>query len=118
MPKVSEEVCLELKSLWKGAVVHELKAFEYLVGSESFKGASKIMEQCLLQMKRLECSSVKLQEEIDWGVLGMADEVFVTLKEIYEVKDVSFMKDRSLMKKQIVEGQGYEMPQDSRLLSY
>ena len=43
LPKASEEVCLELKILRKGTVVRELKAFEYILGSQSLLGASKIM---------------------------------------------------------------------------
>lgn len=49
------------------------------------------------------------------GLARRADvEVTLTLHELYETKDVSFEKNQSLMKKQIVEGQGYETPKDSR----
>ena len=36
----------------------------------------------------------------------------LTLKEIYETKGVSFAKDKSVTKKQVMEGDGYHMPKD------
>merc|ERR1711904_407307 len=39
--------------------------------------------------------------------------VTLSLKEIFETKDVSFAKDKSVMKKQVKEGEGYDMPKDA-----
>merc|ERR1719414_1866479 len=37
----------------------------------------------------------------------------VKLEQLYETKDVSFGKDKSVMKKQVKEGEGWDTPKDS-----
>jgi len=39
--------------------------------------------------------------------------VDLTLEQIYETKDVSFGKDKTLMKKVVAEGEGYDTPKDA-----
>jgi len=38
----------------------------------------------------------------------------VELVEIYDIKDVSFQQDKSIMKKQVVEGEGYDTPKEGK----
>ena len=38
--------------------------------------------------------------------------VTIKLQQIYETKDVSFESDKTVMKKQVMEGEGYETPKD------
>jgi len=38
--------------------------------------------------------------------------VSLTLKQVYDTADVSFAKDKTIMKKQVVEGEGYDKPSD------
>ena len=115
-PQSADEVCLSLRiEASDGAVLKELKDYEYTLGSMKFADGSVVVDRCLVGMKRLEVALLHCKKELDFGEgIRMADlAVTLTLHEIYETKDVSFQKDKSLMKKQIVEGEGYETPKDA-----
>lgn len=114
-PQLKEEVCLGLRILAPDkAVLKEVDDLEYTLGSMNFGDASAVVDRCLVGMKKKEVALLECQRELDFGDgIKMSDlAVTITLKEIYETKDVSFQKDKSLIKKQIVEGQGYETPKD------
>jgi len=113
-PKVGEEVLLSMKAEKQdGTAVEEHTDFEYTVGSGTLGGLGKVVDKALTGMKRgeevsLTCSAEYAGSERfpEGGVVAL------TLQEIYETKDVSFAKDSSVMKKQVKQGEGYDMPKD------
>lgn len=113
-PHLKEEVCLSITIACGGSIQRELTDFEYTLGSDKLGAASAVVDRCLVGMKKLEVALLNCNKELDFGDgLKSSDlAVTITLKEIYETKDVSFEKDKSLIKKQIIEGQGYETPKD------
>lgn len=115
-PHLKEEVCLSITIACAGSIERELTDFEYTLGSDKLGAASAVVDRCLVGMKKLEVALLNCKKELDFGDgLKSSDlAVTITLKEIYETKDVSFEKDKSLIKKQIIEGQGYETPKDAR----
>ena len=115
-PHLKEEVCLSITIACGGSIQRELTDFEYTLGSDKLGAASAVVDRCLVGMKKLEVALLNCNKELDFGDgLKSSDlAVTITLKEIYETKDVSFEKDKSLIKKQIIEGQGHETPKDAR----
>lgn len=113
-PKQGDEVLLDLKVTAKdGTIVDEKSTFEYELGSETLGCLGRTVNKALLDMKKgeevqLTCTKeYALGEETPDGAT-----ISLTLKQVYETKDVSFAKDKSLMKKQIAEGDGYDTPKD------
>lgn len=114
-PKEGDEVLLTLKCTAKdGTVADEKTDFEYVLGSGACGPLSTVVDKALAGMKKeeeveLTCSSeYALGEKTPDGAT-----VSLTLLQVYETKDVSSAKDKSLMKKAIVEGDGYDTPKDS-----
>ena len=115
MPRLKEEVCMSVRMENSGGgALKELKDVEYTLGSKMFGDASTVVDKCLIGMKRQEVALLQCKESLDFSEGLLADQVTLTLNEIYEIKDVSFKKDSSLMKKQILQGEGYDTPKDSR----
>jgi len=79
---------------------------EYIVGSESLGAIGKACDKALLGMKKGEEASLKCGQ--DHGNCT----VNLTLQEIFETKDVSFVSDKTMIKKQVMEGEGYDKPND------
>ncbi|CAK8998267.1 unnamed protein product [Durusdinium trenchii] len=116
MPRLKEEVCMSIQIASSDGSLKELTDVEYTLGTERsrslFGSATAVLDACLVGMKKREVALLHCKE-LDYGEGARADvEVTLTLHELYETKDVSFEKNQSLMKKQIVEGQGYETPKD------
>mmetsp|Transcript_67430 Transcript_67430/g.191146 ORF Transcript_67430/g.191146 Transcript_67430/m.191146 type:complete len:487 (+) Transcript_67430:1-1461(+) len=114
-PKVSDEVLVSLKAVAAdSSVIEERSRFEYAMGSGALGPLTKVCEKSLMGMKKGEEASLKCSKDYAYG-----DErpdgatITLTLHEIYETKDVSLAKDKSLMKKQIKEGEGYDTPKDT-----
>lgn len=113
-PKKGDEVLLSLKAEKPdGTAVEERTDFDYVLGSEALGALGKACDKALTGMKRAEEVSLKCSTEyIDAARFPEGGVVKLTLKEIYETKDVSFMKDQTVMKKQIKQGEGYDLPKD------
>lgn len=114
-PKLGDEVLLSLKSTAAdGSVIEERTDFEFTLGSGALGPLEKACEKALLGMKKGEVADLRCTKDYCYG-----DErpdgctVSMTLQQIYETKDVSLGKDKSVMKKQMVEGEGYETPKDT-----
>merc|ERR1712217_207245 len=109
-PKDGDEVRITLKVLGKdGNVIDEKLDFEYVLGSNVLGPVARAVDKALTEMKKSEEVSLECTPEYA-GPDGTRIEL--TLNQMYETKDVSLGKDKSIMKKQIVEGDGYDTPKD------
>lgn len=114
-PADGDEVHLALKCTAKdGSVVEDKPAIDYVIGSGAFGLLSKVVDKALLEMKKGEEAELACKSEY---VLGDKTPdgatIMLTLNQIYETKDVSWKKDATLMKKRIVEGEGYDTPKEA-----
>mmetsp|Transcript_33766 Transcript_33766/g.61472 ORF Transcript_33766/g.61472 Transcript_33766/m.61472 type:complete len:583 (+) Transcript_33766:67-1815(+) len=111
-PSVGDEVQISMKCTAKdGSVVEDKSAFVYLMGSDTLGPLSKTLDKALCSMKKDE--EVELVCTKDYACGEKTPDgatVSLILEQIFESKDVSFAKDRSLIKKQVVEGDGYNTP--------
>merc|ERR1712137_1518233 len=114
-PKEGEEVLVSLKALTadKSTVIEERESVEHIIGSSTFGPLGKAVDKALIGMKKDEEATLTCTKEYAYGE-DHPDGVIVELKvhEIFEISDVSFAKDKSLMKKQVKEGEGYDKPKD------
>eukprot|EP00929_Paragymnodinium_shiwhaense_P119795 TRINITY_DN91692_c0_g1_i1.p1 TRINITY_DN91692_c0_g1~~TRINITY_DN91692_c0_g1_i1.p1 ORF type:complete len:578 (-),score=236.71 TRINITY_DN91692_c0_g1_i1:147-1880(-) len=117
-PKDGDEVLLAIKV--EAADVAEAKeeAMEYQLASGKLGGLTDAVDKALTTMKKGEMCSLKLSQEYAGQDASGKDReggatVSLTLKEIYETRDVSFEKDNSISKKTVVQGESYEMPKDT-----
>lgn len=120
-PKSGEEVKVSFKALKEGPCKYDCMEKDYVLGTNVFGPFAAALDKALEDMKKgeeieLKCTSEYVQTLRDQdkdGVPEGADSLCVTLHEIYEVNDVSHGKDKSIMKKQVKEGEGYEKPKES-----
>jgi FK506-binding protein 4/5 len=113
-PKAGDEVLMTLRAEAKdGTVIEERSDFEYLLGSGVLGPIGKAVEKALTGMKRGEEASLACSKDYAYGDKSPDGATLtLSLKEIYETTDVSLAKDRSVMKKQVKEGDGYDKPKD------
>ena len=112
-PKVDGEVLVSIKAEAGGSLVEEHADLEYVIGSDKLGPLAKACDKALQQMKVGE--EVQLKCTKDYALGDRTPEgatVTIKLSQIYETKDASFESDKSVMKKQVVEGEGYETPKD------
>ncbi|CAJ1450236.1 unnamed protein product [Effrenium voratum] len=110
-PNDGDEVLMSLcTKAADGSVLEEKPQMEYVLASGALGDLGKVADRVLQMMKKGEEVSVACTQEY----FGKPDggTVELTLHEIYDDKDVSFGKDKSVMKKQVKEGEGYESPKD------
>ncbi|CAE7275659.1 FKBP70, partial [Symbiodinium pilosum] len=62
--------------------------------------------------KRCEITTLQFTKNFNCGSDSQELTGTLTLHQIYETKDISFKLDKTLFKKQVVEGEGYEVPKD------
>merc|ERR1719487_315026 len=115
-PKQDDEVRLNLKVTDKdGSAVTEKKDFEYVLGSNVLGALSKAVDKALVEMSKGEEVQLLCTAEYAYGS-GMDAKGNATatleLTQVYETLDVSLAKNKSLMKKQVIEGEGWEKPKD------
>lgn len=98
-------------------IIEEKKDFEYVIGSGALGKISKACDKALTSMKKGEEAKLTCAKEYAYGD-DKPDGVIITLSldQIYETRDCSFAKDKSLMKKQVGEGEGYDMPKDASIV--
>lgn len=119
-PKAGDEVQISFKANAETASKVDCSTKDYIVGTDSFGPFQEMVTKALEDMKKgekceLKCTSeyvAKLKEKDAASVPEGTETVTLELHEIYEVSDVSFGKDKTLMKKQIKEGDGYDKPKD------
>mmetsp|Transcript_119709 Transcript_119709/g.186958 ORF Transcript_119709/g.186958 Transcript_119709/m.186958 type:complete len:590 (+) Transcript_119709:48-1817(+) len=110
-PKQGDEVRINVKVSGKdGNILQEKNGFDYVLGSSELGPIQKAVDKALTEMKKGEEASLACTSEYA-GPDG--EKIDLTLVQLYETKDVSFAKNKSLMKKQIVEGEGYDTPKDA-----
>ena len=112
-PKSGDEVLVSIRAEASGSVLEEHADLEYEIGSDELGPLAKACDKALLQMKTGE--EVQLKCSKDYALGDRTPEgAYVTIKlsQIYETKDVSFESDKSVMKKQVVQGEGYETPNE------
>jgi len=111
-PKAGDEIKVSLKALGTdGAVIEDRGEFEYLVGSDTLGPLAKASEKALTGMKKNEEASLKCSKDYMPG--DAEGTIELKLLEIFETKDCSFPKDKSVMKKQVKEGEGWDTPKDA-----
>lgn len=119
-PKEGDEVQVSFKPHPEAATPFDCTAKDYIVGADVFGPYQEMVDKALQDMKKGEKCELKCTPEFISGLKAKdsaavpdgTDTVALELHEIYEVSDVSFGKDKSMMKKQIKEGEGYEKPKE------
>lgn len=119
-PKDGDEVQLTFKALKDGTSKFDVDEKDYVIGSGVLEPFGNVVDKALTDMKKGEVAELKCTNEfvetlraIDNAVPGDVETLSVTLHEVYEIADVSFAKDKSLMKKQVKEGDGYDKPKEA-----
>eukprot|EP00931_Biecheleriopsis_adriatica_P033998 TRINITY_DN19685_c0_g1_i1.p1 TRINITY_DN19685_c0_g1~~TRINITY_DN19685_c0_g1_i1.p1 ORF type:complete len:583 (+),score=214.97 TRINITY_DN19685_c0_g1_i1:62-1750(+) len=103
-PKDGSEIKMALK-----VNEQDKGSLEYVLGSASLGTMSKAIDKALQGMKKGEQCTLACSKDYvpdDGGILEL------TLEELFEIADCSFAKDKSLMKKQVQEGEGFEKPSE------
>eukprot|EP00434_Breviolum_minutum_P014173 symbB.v1.2.012494.t1/scaffold862.1/size157115/3 len=130
-PNAGNEVLVSIRAKASDdSIVEEKLEVEYTLSSGSLGELSAVADKALESMKKGEEVSIKCSKEYFFD--KHADGGTITLHEMYDIKavamspmsresprweslstqDVSFTKDKSVMKKQIKEGEGFESPKD------
>ncbi|CAE6968872.1 FKBP65 [Symbiodinium natans] len=113
MARMKDEVCLSLKvERSDGTTFYQVDSFEYVLGSDLLGPWSKAADRALVSMKRGGLALLHFAKTFDCGAEPQELSATLTLHQIYETSDISFKKDKTLLKKQIVEGEGHEKPKD------
>eukprot|EP00929_Paragymnodinium_shiwhaense_P109610 TRINITY_DN76085_c0_g1_i1.p1 TRINITY_DN76085_c0_g1~~TRINITY_DN76085_c0_g1_i1.p1 ORF type:complete len:566 (+),score=194.78 TRINITY_DN76085_c0_g1_i1:157-1854(+) len=115
-PKTGDEVCFSFKATTSdgATVIAESEHIEGVVGSLELESIGNAVSKALTTMKKDEACKLKCSSAYAYGDKHPDGAlVELTLRQIYETKDVSFEKNKTLMKKQVVEGSGWETPKDA-----
>lgn len=117
-PKDHDEVLLSLKAeATDGSLIEERPSFDYVIGSQALGLLGKACDKALQGMLKNERASIKCTREYAYGDVSPEGAVVVLeLREIYDVSDVSFTEDKSMMKKQVREGEDYQTPEDCAMV--
>jgi len=112
-PNAGNEVLVSIRAKASDdSIVEEKLEVEYTLSSGSLGELSAVADKALESMKKGEEVSIKCTKEYFFDKHADGGTVEITLHEMYDIKDVSFTKDKSVMKKQIKEGEGFESPKD------
>eukprot|EP00438_Fugacium_kawagutii_P035274 Skav209741 [mRNA] locus=scaffold2057:27100:27669:- [translate_table: standard] len=104
VPKDKGEQRISLKcSSADGSIIEDKGSFDYCMGSEALGPLRKAVDKALLNMKKGEACKLMCRKDYAYGDADVV--IDLALEELYEVSDVSLSKDKSLMKKQIKEGE-------------
>jgi len=115
-PKSGDEVRLSMKVTSKnGNEIESNDGLDYVLGSEALGPLSRAVDKALAGMKKGEEAQLTCSADYAYGAEKSPEGAIVdlVLEQIYETKDVSLAKDRSMMKKTIVEGDGWDTPKDA-----
>eukprot|EP00929_Paragymnodinium_shiwhaense_P116790 TRINITY_DN866_c0_g2_i1.p1 TRINITY_DN866_c0_g2~~TRINITY_DN866_c0_g2_i1.p1 ORF type:complete len:683 (+),score=196.34 TRINITY_DN866_c0_g2_i1:75-2123(+) len=112
-PNVGDEVLLSYKViLGDGTVKAEKSNLDYLLGSVAAGEVGKVIDKALVDMKKGSTCTLACKAEYLYAD-GKDGKIELELHEIYETDDVSLAKDKSIMKKKVKEGEGWETPKDT-----
>jgi len=110
-PKQGDEVRISVKvSAKDGNVLQDKPDFDYVLGSDVLGPIAKAVDKALTEMRKGEEASLACTPAYA-GPEG--ETIDLSFSELYETKDVSYGKNKSLMKKQTVEGKEYDTPKDA-----
>ncbi|CAK0819459.1 unnamed protein product [Prorocentrum cordatum] len=102
-PKKRGEVRISFKvTAADGTVTKEGSGCDYAIGSGEYGPLSKVVDKAILGMRSGEKCCLKCAEDSAYG--GVSIEL--ALEELYDVVDVSVMKDRSVLKKKLKDRRG------------
>mmetsp|Transcript_21409 Transcript_21409/g.54571 ORF Transcript_21409/g.54571 Transcript_21409/m.54571 type:complete len:661 (+) Transcript_21409:92-2074(+) len=110
-PKDGQEVRMSIKATSGGKVLEDRQLFDYVLGSGTLGSMTKVVDKSLTEMNA--GGKVNLYCEKGY-VFPDEDKVKIelTLDEVYEVNDVSILKDGTVMKKTLQDSEDYEKPKD------
>lgn len=119
-PKMGDEVQVSFKAHPEAATKFDCIAKDYVLGDTAFGPFQDVIDKALCDMKKGEKCELKCTADYVSGLRSKAatdvpegtETLVLELHEIYETTDVSFTKDKSMMKKQVKEGDGYEKPKE------
>mmetsp|Transcript_20166 Transcript_20166/g.47000 ORF Transcript_20166/g.47000 Transcript_20166/m.47000 type:complete len:691 (+) Transcript_20166:64-2136(+) len=113
-PKKDQEVCMSLKAnASDGSIIDERQSLDYTPGSGVFdEKVARVVDKTLTKMKKAEKCILTCKKGYVYPAEHGQVKLELTLEEMFEVADVSFLKNRSVIKKQIKEGDAYETPRD------
>jgi len=111
-PKDGDEVLAKIKyTNVSGTEIEEEK--EYIIGSNTSSPYYKAIDKAFQSMKKGEEVELKCTKDYLLDTHKEDETVKLALLEMYETKDVSFAKDKTVMKKAVKEVEGWETPKDS-----
>jgi len=116
VPKAADEVRLSLKVLKPdGSVLEEKAEVDYVLGAPDLGPLGKACDKALGSMKRGETTLLRCTKDYMYGDERTPEggTIELTLHEVFDTRDVSLQKDKSVMKKQVKEGAGYDMCTDA-----
>mmetsp|Transcript_82584 Transcript_82584/g.246261 ORF Transcript_82584/g.246261 Transcript_82584/m.246261 type:complete len:671 (+) Transcript_82584:51-2063(+) len=117
-PKKGEEVRVSIRATGEAGLIEERKNLDYFLGSGELGALTKVADKVLSGMNKGERCAIKCAKDYVYPEAGHgAVTLEVHLEEIYETCDVSLLKDRTVMKKQIKEGDGYEKVKDGNMVT-
>lgn len=103
---------LKCCKLEDGSIIEEKNSFEYQMGSKSLGPLKTAVEKGLTTMKKGEECKLTCRKDYAYGELHGDVILHLALEQLYETIDISLAKDKSMLKKQIKEGEGYEKPKE------
>ncbi|CAK0840020.1 unnamed protein product [Prorocentrum cordatum] len=113
-PQMDSEVLMSMRVAAPGGpAIEEKFDFECGIGSETLGALGEACDKALTDMKNGEEASLKCTAEYALGdQTPDGATASLALKQVYDTAHVSFAKDKTIMKNQVGEGQGYHKPQD------
>ncbi|CAE8581229.1 unnamed protein product, partial [Polarella glacialis] len=113
-PKAGDEVLCSMKVTNKdGSLIEDKGTFEYVLGSSALGPLERAVDKALTGMKKGEAVTLTCTKDYAFGEEKPDGAIVeLCLEELYETKDCSLSKDKSLMKKQVKEGEGFDNPKD------
>lgn len=97
-----------------GRTLEERQHVGYRIGSGSLGQLSRVADRALGEMKKKSKVELRCKPEYAYGNPSHGEVlVRIELHELYDEEDVSPNKDKSVIKKQIREGNGNDMPRDA-----
>eukprot|EP00747_Dinoflagellata_sp_TGD_P058953 gnl/TRDRNA2_/TRDRNA2_151349_c0_seq1.p1 gnl/TRDRNA2_/TRDRNA2_151349_c0~~gnl/TRDRNA2_/TRDRNA2_151349_c0_seq1.p1 ORF type:complete len:575 (-),score=154.49 gnl/TRDRNA2_/TRDRNA2_151349_c0_seq1:139-1863(-) len=110
----SEVLCSIKASSANGTVVDDRSNLSYVIGSDALGPLSRAVDKALGAMKKGECVSLRCSKEYAYNDPSHGDYVTIelALHDIIEIIDVSPKGDKSIIKRQLVEGSGYYKPRE------
>lgn len=117
-PRDDDEVLISFRSAKEdGSLVEDRGSVEYTVGKTHWQEhLDQVVSKALKDMKKGEKASLKCAGDAAYGPSGAQDVTLeLSLDEVYETSDVSLQKDKSVMKKQVKEGDGWDKAKDGSM---